>query len=226
MDIDGLGEKVVDQFVTLGWLHNYADIYDQRQRREEIAALDRWGEKSADKLLLGIDKSLERPYWRVLFALGIRHIGSTVARVLAAEFNTIDQLMAATLEELTAVHEVGPQIAESVVRFFADGGNRDLIERLRAAGVAMRGPEKRIVAEGDSPFAGKTVVLTGSLVRHTREQAAAIIQELGGKTSSSVSKKTDFVLAGSEAGSKLEKAQQLGVRVIDEEEFEGMIGQF
>jgi len=225
MDIDGLGEKVVDQFVTLEWLRNYADIYDLHERREEIAALERWGEKSADNLLAGIEGSKNRTFSRVIFALGIRHVGASVARVIAAEFNTIDLLAQASQEDLEAVHEIGPHIAESIVRFFADEGNRELMERLRRAGVTMEGPARKVVAPGDSPFAGKTFVLTGTLERYTREQASALIEERGGKTSGSVSKKTDAVLAGTNAGSKLDKATKLGVRVIDEDEFERLLAE-
>lgn len=223
LDISGLGEKVVDQFVSLGWLNNYADIYDLHARREEIAALDRWGERSADNLLDGIEASKAAPYSRVLFALGIRHVGSTVARVLAQEFNTIDLLMNASAEELQRANEIGPRIADSAVRFFGDEGNRSLVERLRAAGLRFDGPPKPAVAESGGPIAGKTFVLTGTLPGLTRDEASALIIERGGKVSSSVSKKTDYVLAGAEAGSKLAKAEALGVAVIDEPAFRAMI---
>lgn len=219
MDIEGLGEKVVDQLVGLGWLTNYADIYELYHRRNQIATLERWGERSADNLLEGIEQSKSRPYHRVLFAIGIRHVGATVARALASHFNTIDRLLAATQEELTAVNEIGPQIAESVIRYCSDEGNRTLIERLRAAGVTLEGPAKKVIAIGENPVAGKTFVLTGTLPTLTRDQASAMILERGGKTSSSVSKKTDVVLAGAEAGSKLVKAQELGIKVMSEEEF-------
>ena len=219
MDIDGLGEKVVDQFVELGWLRNYADIYDLHEHREEMAALERWGEKSVEKLLRGIDASRERPFARLIFALGIRHVGAAVARVLAAELNTIDRLMGATIEELVEVPEVGAQIAESIVHYFADEGNRQLIERLRRAGVTLEGPARARTPVVDSPLAGKTVVLTGTLAGYTREQATILIEERGGKVSSSVSKKTSYVLAGDEPGSKLEKARTLGVEILDEDAF-------
>lgn len=224
MDIEGLGSKVVDQLVSLGWLGSYADIFDLHERRDDMAGLERWGERSADKLLEGIEESKGRAFSRVLFAIGIRHVGATVARRLAAEITTIDQLMNASEEELTAVPDVGPRIAESIVHFFADEGNRELIERLRTAGVRMEGPAKKVVAvDADSPFAGKSFVLTGTLTRFTRQEASAIIEERGGKVSSSVSKKTDYVVAGEEAGSKLEKAESLGVKVLDEEAFLAMV---
>ncbi len=224
MDIEGLGEKVVDQLVSLGWIGNYADIYDLHSRRDEIAALERWGAKSADNLLEGIERSKQRPFFRVIFAIGIRHVGATVARVLALEFNTIDKLLAASQDELMRANEIGPRIAESVVRFFSDPGNRDLVERLRSAGLTMDGPQKQEVAvPEDAPFTGKTFVLTGTLGRYTREQAALLIEERGGKVSASVSKKTRYVLAGADAGSKLEKAGKLGVQIITEEEFVEML---
>lgn len=224
MDIEGLGEKVVAQLVDLGWIHNYADIYDLHQRRDEIAALERWGGKSADNLLEGIERSKERPFFRVVFGIGIRHVGATVARVLATEFNTLEKLMNATEEQLVAVNEIGPRIAESVVRFFSDPGNRDLVNRLKDAGVTMEGPEKPVVeADAESPFLGKTFVLTGTLENYTREQASELILERGGKVSSSVSKKTSYLLAGAEAGSKLEKAEKLGVKILSEAEFVEMI---
>jgi DNA ligase (NAD+) len=223
MDIDGMGEKIVDQLVTLGWLNNYADIYDLHERRDAMAGLDRWGERSADNLLAGIEKSKERPWSRVLFSIGIRHVGVTVARTLAGEFNTLDRLLSATIEELTAVEDIGPRIAESVVRFFSDEGNRSLVERLRAAGVNTEGPERVRPEPGSTPFAGKTFVLTGTLPTLSRQEASAIIEAHGGKISSSVSKKTHYVVAGAEAGSKLEKAESLGVTVINEVELLGLI---
>jgi DNA ligase (NAD+) len=225
MDIDGLGEKVVDQFVELGWLRNYADIYDLERRRDEMAALERWGSKSVDKLMSGIAASLERPYSRLIFALGIRHVGAAVARVLASEFNTIDGLMHASVEELTTVNEVGPQIAESIAHFFADAGNRELIERLRRAGVTLEGPAKRETLVVDSPLAGRSFVLTGTLEGYTREQATLLIEERGGKVSSSVSKKTDYVLAGDSPGSKIDKARTLGVTILDEAAFVELLKQ-
>lgn len=223
MDIDGLGEKVVDQFVELGWLRNYADIYDLHLRADEIAALERWGERSVEKLLRGVDASRERPFARVIYAMGIRHVGASVARALAAELNTIDRLMNASTEELVAISDVGAQIAESIVRFFADDGNRQLVERLRRAGVTMEGPARRVVELIDSPLAGKTVVLTGTLNSLTRDQATQLIEERGGKVSSSVSKKTSFVIAGDDPGSKIEKARTLGVEILDETEFVKML---
>lgn len=222
MDIDGLGEKVVDQFVDLGWLDTIADIYDLPKRRDEIAGLERWGERSADKLLEGIQQSTEQPFERVLFAIGIRHVGATVARRIANEMRSMEKLASATEEELTAVSDVGPRIAESVVRFFADEGNRDLVERLRAAGLKMES-EAPIATPIESPIAGMTFVITGTLPGMTRPEAATLIEANGGVVTSSVSKKTNYLLAGAEAGSKLAKAESLGVKIISLEELQGLI---
>ncbi len=225
MDIDGLGEKVVDQFVELGWLTNYADVYDLRERRDEIAALERWGERSADNLIEAIDASRQRPFARVLYALGIRHVGAAVARSIARAFASIDRLSDASMEDLESVDEIGPSIADSVVTFFADPDNRRIIRRLRDAGVVMEADEGEIRAERveGSPFNGRTVVLTGTLETHTRPEATELIEARGGKVTSSVSKKTDYVVAGADPGSKLEKAEKLKVTVIDEEEFLRML---
>ncbi len=221
MDIERLGEKVVDQFVTLGWLNTIADIYTLHNHKEEITALERWGEKSTENLLQGIEQSKDRPLWRTLFGIGIKHVGSSVARILAREYRSVERLQVATTEELEAIHEIGPHIAASIVQFFADATNRRLIERLREAGLRLEDPEPEGADEiiEDEFFAGKTFVLTGTLVNFTRDEASAEILARGGKTSSSVSKKTDYVLAGASAGSKLEKAQKLGVTILSEEEF-------
>jgi len=223
MDIDGMGQKVVDQLVSLGWLQSYADIYDLHMRRDEIAALDRWGEKSADNLLEGIERSKGQPWSRVLFAIGIRHVGATVARTIASEYNSLDLLLDASEEDLMNVEAIGPRIAESVVRYFSDAGNRELVERLRRAGLTTVGEKRSRIGTGSNAFAGKTFVLTGTLPTLTRLEASAMIEERGGRVSSSVSRKTDYVLAGEDAGTKLEKAKSLGVTIIDEGELKRMI---
>ena len=221
MDIEGLGEKVVDQLVTLNWLSDVADIYDLKERRDEIANLERWGEKSADKLLEGIEKSKDQPLWRLIFGLGIRHVGASIARILAKTYYHLERLTEATQEELEEIHEIGPHIAKSVVDFFDDTMNLHRITRLRDAGVRLEDPEPEGTESSirDEFFADKTFVLTGTLTNFTRDEAAAEIEGRGGKTSSSVSKKTDCLLAGEKAGSKLEKARRLEVTVIDETEF-------
>lgn len=221
MDIEGLGEKVVDQFVTLGWLADFADIYELHKRRDEIAALERWGDKSVENLLAGIEQSKDRLLWQLIFGLGIRHVGSSVARLLARRFGSIDKLAEATAEELEEIDEIGPHIAGSIVNYFSEEKNRQRIERLRDAGVRTEDPQVEAPALNLSNefFVDKTFVLTGTLAHFTRDEAAAEIEKRGGKTSSSVSKKTDYILAGEKAGSKLEKGVKLGVAIIDEDEF-------
>ena len=219
MDIDRLGEKVVALFIEKGWVDDVADIYELAGRRDEIVALDRWGEKSADNLLAGIEESRERPLWRLLFALGIRHVGATVARLLTEGFGSIDRIAAATSEELEGVDGVGPHIASSIVDYFTALENRELVERLRRAGLRFEEegggtmPAEEEVA--DPRFNGKTFVLTGTLEGYTRDEAAAEIRRRSGKTTGSVSKKTDVLVAGEKAGSKLAKAEELGITVID-----------
>ena len=221
MDIEGLGEKIIDQFVTLGWLEDVADIYDLQSRREEITALERWGEKSTENLLESIEQSKDRPLWRLIFALGIRHIGASVARILARNYRSLENLAETSAESLEEIDEIGPHIARSIVEYFSDSNNVRRIERLREVGLRMEDEVSELPtpAMQDAFFAAKTFVLTGTLVGFTRDEAAAEIEKRGGKTSSSVSKKTDYVLAGEKAGSKLEKAAKLGVAIIDEQEF-------
>jgi DNA ligase (NAD+) len=217
MDIEGLGEAVVDQFVTKGVLQNCADLYDLRGKNKAILSLERWGKKSVENLLNAIEESKKRPFDRVVYALGIRHIGVSIAQLLVDNFMTIKQLMAATADELQSVQGIGPQIAVSVVRFFADKHNRRIIERLEKVGVQMSKKKMRPIVS--QRFAGKTFVLTGTLSSMTRDEAKQRIQSLGGKVASSVSKKTDFVVVGEEAGSKLEKARELDIPLLDEKKF-------
>ncbi|MDO4553057.1 MAG: NAD-dependent DNA ligase LigA, partial [Bacillota bacterium] len=220
MDIDGLGEALIEKLAGEGLLSTPADLYSLT--REELAVLEGLGEKSADNLIRAIEDSRERGLERLLFGLGIPHIGSKAARQLGRHFGSMEALMAAGQEDLTALEEVGEKMAASVTDWFADPGHLRLLEALKTAGVSMESAEKG-PEESREAFAGKTFVLTGTLERYTREEASAVIESFGGKTSGSVSKKTDYVLAGREAGSKLEKARALGVRVISEEEFEEMV---
>ena len=217
MDIEGLGEAAVNQLVGGGFVKNYADIYDLKKRKEELAELERWGEKSTLNLLEGIERSKERPFSRVLFALGIRHVGLGVAQVLARNTGSMGSLLKTSADDLRAIQGIGPQIAESIVRFLGDAHNRALIERLRKAGLRFKGDRGKM--ESASALAGKTLVLTGTLERLTRDEARKRIEAKGGRVASSVSKKTDFVVVGSDAGSKLSQAKQLGVRTLTEEEF-------
>lgn len=220
MDIEGLGESMVDQIVSAGLATSYADLYDLTY--DDLIKLDRVADKSVNNLLEAIQLSKKQPYDKLIFALGIRHVGATVARDLAMHFPDIDALMGATVEDLTAINSIGPRIAESVVLFFSESANVDILNRLRAAGLTLHGEAPTIASNA---LEGMTIVLTGTLPTLTRSQAEELIRMHGGKTSSSVSKKTDLVLAGEAAGSKLDKAIQLGVRVVDEAAFLQMVGQ-
>lgn len=217
MNIDNLGESVIEQFIENKLIKSAADLY--YLKKEDIASLDRLGEKSAGNIIEAIDKSREAGLERLLCGLGIRHIGEKAAHTLAARFGNISALMSATVEELCTVDDIGRESAESVVRFFAGDHVKALIERLIAAGVSCESKEKPL---GNS-LEGKTVVVTGTLPTLKRQEAEALIRLHGGNASGSVSKKTSFVLCGSDAGSKLTKAQALGIPVINEEEFLAII---
>ncbi len=219
MDIDGLGESIVEQMLARGLIKSAADLY--YIEAQDIAQMDKLGDKSADNLMRAIEKSKQNDLSRLIFALGIRHIGEKAGKVLAARFKTLDNLISATVEELTAVEDIGAVMAQSIIHFFADDKNMETIEKLRNVGVNFTAEEK---TSGDDRFAGKTFVLTGTLPTYKRDEAKKIIEERGGNVSGSVSKKTDYVLAGEEAGSKLDKAQALGIKIIDEETFKEMAG--
>jgi DNA ligase (NAD+) len=219
MDIEGLGEAVIDQLVKVGLLKTYADIYQLYKHRERLMSLERWGEKSVQNLLDAIEESKRQPFSRVLYALGIRHVGAGVARVLADHFHSIDELRKADLTTLTAIPEIGPKIAESIVRFFRDRRNLEIIEQLRQANVRLSA--ERRAARG--PLSGKTYVITGTLSRYTREEAKQLIEAKGGTVASSVSKHTTALIVGESPGSKLEKAKELGIPTMSEEEFEALI---
>ena len=218
MNIDGLGPAIIEQLLDRGLINNIADVYSLTT--EEIETLEKMGEKSAQNLINAINKSKENTLDRLINSFGIRHIGAKTAKVLVKKFKTIDAFFEATQDDFTMVDEIGEVMAESLVSFFANNQTRDLVERLREAGVNMQNDEEEST---DDRFAGKTFVLTGTLSKFTRPEASEIIERLGGKTSGSVSKKTSYVLAGEEAGSKLTKAQDLGVQVITEDEFLEMI---
>ena len=216
MDIDGLGEALIDLFVEKDFLHTYADIYDLRERREELIAIERLGEKSVNNLLSAIEDSKKQPFEKVLFAIGIRYVGAGAARKLADHFLSIDNLMNASEEEISGVYEIGPSISSSVKEFFSTKKNLEIIQRLKDHGLNFKTEKKSAV---NSFFTGKTFVLTGALANFSREEAGEKILALGGKVSSSVSKKTDYVLAGESAGSKLDKAKSLGIAILKEDEF-------
>jgi DNA ligase (NAD+) len=218
MDIDGLGEVLVNQLNERGLVKNVADLY--RLTKDDLLQLERMGEKSAENVLAEIEASKKLPLERVIYGLGIRFVGERTAQFLAEHFGSLDAVMKANAEELEEVNEVGPRIAESIVEFFADEHNRNLVSDLRKAGLTFTGQKK----EKGTKLAGKTFVLTGTLARHSRDEAKKMIEDAGGRVSGSVSKKTDYVVAGSDAGSKLDKARELGVNVIGEEELEGLAG--
>ena len=217
MDIEGMGEAVLEVFVDKGLVHTADDLF--HLRKEDIAAIDRMGDKSAENLLAAAEKSKQNDLSRLLFALGIRHIGQKAGALLASRFGTIDAIMDATEEEILQIDGFGAIMAKCVVDFFALPASRELIERFRESGVNLKSTAEVI----DDRFAGQTFVLTGSLSRFTRKEASEMIEARGGKTASSVSKKTTYVLAGDDAGSKLQKANELGITVLSEEEFLSMI---
>lgn len=214
MDIEGLGEKQLLQLIDLGKLKTVADLY--RLTRDDLFQMERMGEVLADKLLQSIAASKARPLSRLLFGLGIRHVGSHTARLLAKRFAGLDTLAAAEPGQLTEIHEIGGKVAESLRDYFADPVNLLLLRELKDLGLR---PADEAVVQSDGPLRGKTLVITGNLARLGRKEAEMLVERLGGRASGSVSKKTDFVVAGPGAGGKLEKARQLGIRIIDEEEF-------
>lgn len=224
MNIDGIGEETAAQFFAAGLIHDIADLYTLRP--ESIVRLEGYGPRGAERIMDGLRASLDVPFERVVFALSIPAVGETTARKVARTAGNIDRLMAMSEAELTAIEDVGPRIAANIVEYFAEPRNRDIVERLRAAGLTMAMPE-RIEAEaaGDA-LQGKTFVISGVFEHHSRDEYKAMIESNGGRNAGSISKKTDFVLAGANMGpSKLEKAQKLGVPIIDENEFLSMIGQ-
>jgi len=237
MDIEGMGIKLVEQLLDAGLIAGIADIYRLKDRREELLALERMGEKSVENLLAGIEASKSRPLWRLLTGLNIRHVGSSNAQVLADRFGTIDAIREQSAEQLAEVDEIGPVIAQSVHSFFHSKVGTELIEDLRQCGlnfgkesprVAAQSPRvaaqsPRVAARG-TPLQGQTIVVTGTLERFTRDEIKETIRKLGGKATSSVSTNTDLVLAGENPGSKLDKARELGVEVVSEEDFLERIG--
>lgn len=226
MDIEGLGEALIERLSDAGLIDSIADIYQLTM--EELTVLEGLGDKSAENLLRAIDDSKQKELWRLLFGLGIPLIGSKAAKMLAKKFGSIDRLQSASKEELLAIEEIGEKMADSVLFYFSQQRNLDLLSRLAHAGLRLEDALSTTVSAEDSRVShplvyGKTFVLTGTLERRTRDEAQELLESFGGKTSGSVSKKTDYVLAGKEAGSKLAKAETLGIRIISEEEFEEMI---
>jgi DNA ligase (NAD+) len=212
MDIEGLGEQLVEQLVDKQVITTAADLY--KLGLTSLAALDRMAAKSAQNVLNALEKSKSTTLARFIYALGIRHVGEATAKELASHFGNLDSLLGASEQQLLEVADIGPVVARSIISFLSDPLNRELIEQLRAAG--MHWPESARSDDKPKPLQGKTLVLTGTLPTLTRDDAAEMIEAAGGKVAGSVSKKTSFVVAGEEAGSKLAKAQELGVPIIDE----------
>ena len=220
MNIDGLGENIINQLLDRGLIKNIADIYELKF--EDVASLKKNGKKFAQNLIDAIEKSKSNDLYRVITALGIRHVGTKASKVLAKRYKTMKALIKADFDSLSEINDIGPIVADSIREFFIQDQTLDLIKRLEKNGVNMKAKEEENI---DEIFAGKTFVVTGSLEKYTRNEVSNLIEKHGGKTSGSVSKKTDYVLAGEDAGSKLTKAQDLGITVISEEDFEKMLGE-
>jgi DNA ligase (NAD+) len=212
MDIDGMGEKIVDQLVNEGLIRSVSDIYDLKY--EQISTLERFGERSARNLINAIERSKTRPLPNLVYALGIPNIGEYLARVLAEYFGSLEVLLQADRETLVNIDDIGEIVAESVITFAQDPDNRKMVERLKEHGIDPKAGNK-----GEQPLLGKTFVFTGSLETMTRDEAKNWVRDLGAKASGSVSSKTDFVVSGESSGSKLDKARELGVKVMNEQEF-------
>ena len=221
LDIRGLGEKWVQQFVESGLLHTVADLYDLTV--EPLMKVDRMGQKSAQNLVEAIAQSKTKPWSRVLYGLGIRHIGSVNAQVLADQFSTVEALASAEMETIASVYGIGNEIAQSVYQWFRVPANQDLIDRLRAAGVQLVGTAKPSVESAKQPLAGKVFVITGTLPTLTRDEAKDLIQQAGGKVTNSISAKTNYLVVGEEAGSKLAKAEKLGITQLSESDLQALI---
>ncbi|MFZ5647625.1 MAG: NAD-dependent DNA ligase LigA [Bacillota bacterium] len=222
MDIAGLGPAVIGQLISSGLVRDAADLYGLK--KEELVPLERMGEKSAQNLIDAIEKSRQNPLHRLIFALGIRHVGERAAKILVRRFGSMEKIMNARPEDLVNIPEIGPRIAGSIAEFFADPSNKRLVEKLAGLGLNMKSGEPE---PGEKPgvLEGKTVVLTGGLKNYTRQEAQELVERLGGRVSSSVSKKTDLVVVGEDPGSKYEKALELGIRIIGEEEFIALAGE-
>ncbi|HAJ27331.1 MAG TPA: NAD-dependent DNA ligase LigA, partial [Syntrophus sp. (in: bacteria)] len=217
VDIEGLGEKMVYQLVDAGLIKDPADLYFLKA--EQLLPLERTGEKSAGNLLRAIAGTRSPFLEKLIFALGIRHAGENTAKILARKYDALEDIMAATVDELTTIPDVGPEAAKSIVRFFQEPSNLEFLAKLKTAGVAPINRLFSAATESSGAFSGKTFVLTGTLERMNRQEARDLIESRGGKTTESVTKKTDYVIAGTSAGSKLDKAKTLGISILDEEAF-------
>jgi DNA ligase (NAD+) len=222
MNIEGLGEETVDLLFSLKMISTFADLYDLT--KEQLIPLERMGEKSASNIINSIKRSVEVPYSRVLYALGVRHVGETVAKTISRRFRSIDELMNANVEDITSVKEIGPKIAASIVAYFSDKDNVEIIQRLKAAGIKLR--DETAQGKSGDALAGKTIVISGSFEKHSRDEYKEMIESFGGKNSSSISGSTSFILAGENMGpSKKDKAAELGIKLMSENEFLKIIGE-
>ena len=219
MDIESLGEKQLSQLLTANKIKDFADLY--LIDKEAMFAMERMGDTLAEKLLRSIEASKTQPLSRLLFGLGIRHVGRNTAKILAKRFASLDELAKCSTEQLIAIHEIGDKVAESIVDYFNNPEKILLLEKLQKAGV---NPQTEAVIQKDGPLTGKTFVITGTLSRWSRKEAEDLVEKAGGRAAGSVSKKTDYVLAGENAGSKLSKAEKLGVEVLDETTFAHLVG--
>ena len=217
MNIDGLGEKIMEDFFNFSFIRTIPDIYLLQTHREDLTRLEGYGEKSVTKLLEAIEKSKSNSLEKLLFGLGIPHVGSKTAKIIASHYHNIDNIMKATLEDLSSINDIGEIIAKSIVDYFQKEDNKIIIERLKQYGINMNYLGQKIIK--DETFYGKTFVLTGTMTEYKRDEAKNLIENYGGKTSSSVSKKTDVVIAGAEPGSKYDKAVELGITIWSEEDF-------
>ncbi|HXI62208.1 MAG TPA: helix-hairpin-helix domain-containing protein, partial [Pyrinomonadaceae bacterium] len=222
MRIEGLGGALAEQLLDRKLVKDVADLYTLTL--DDLASLDRMAEKSASNVLAQIEESKTRDLWHLIYGLGIRHVGERTAAILARHFGSLDRLAGATVEELDEIHEIGLTMAESIHDWFADSGNRELCDRLTRSGVRTTLAGESAAEQTGQLFAGKVFVLTGTLPDMTRDEARELIESNGGRVTGSVSKKTDFVLAGADPGSKLDKANQREVKIIDEAEFKKMLG--
>jgi DNA ligase (NAD+) len=223
MNIDGMGEETVELFFNKGLIKDVADLY--KLKMDDIATLDRLGEKSAQRIKDGLEASKSVPFERVLFALGIRFVGETVAKLLVKAFKNIDALMVATVEQVTEINEIGDRIAQSLIDWFATPQNRERIDRLRAFGLQFELSEEQLAGTSDK-LAGLSIIISGTFQKHSREELKELIEKHGGKNVGSISKNTSYLLAGDNMGpSKLEKVQKLGIPVLSEDEFLKMVGE-
>ncbi len=219
MDIESLGEKQLSQLLAAGKIKDLADLY--LLGKEDLFAMERMGDTLAEKLLRSIEASKKQPLSKLLFGLGIRHVGRNTARILAKRFASLDELAKCSVDQLLPIHEIGDKVAESIVDYFSNPEKRLILEKLQHAGVK---PPGEVVIQQDGPLTGKTFVITGTLSKWSRKEAEELVEKAGGRAAGSVSKKTDYVLAGENAGSKLAKAEKLGVEILDEATFAQLVG--